>query len=84
MIAKKKKKKKRHRFAAGYVTELLVHGYRHPHRLLNAYIRQFTGFDPTDGSDEAVLEEEQEKLQQRLVLETRYKLDFIKLKESED
>ena len=64
------------------MTELLVHGYKQPHRLLNAYIRQFTGFDPTDGRDEAALEEEQEKLQ-RLVLETRYKLDFKKLKESE-
>jgi hypothetical protein len=64
------------------VTELLVHGYRQPHRLLNAYIRQFTGFDPTDGH-EAVLEEEQENLQ-RLMLETRYKLDFKKLKESEE
>ncbi|KAF8737072.1 hypothetical protein AX14_013518 [Amanita brunnescens Koide BX004] len=72
----------RHRFAAGYVTELLVHGYRQPHRLLNAYIRQFTGFDPTDGH-EAVLEEEQENLQ-RLMLETRYKLDFKKLKENRD
>ncbi|KAF8635332.1 hypothetical protein AX15_000451 [Amanita polypyramis BW_CC] len=72
----------RHRFAAGYVTELLANGFRQPHRLLNAYIRQFTGFEPTDGR-EAAEEEELESLE-TLTLETRYRLDFNKLAKNND
>ena len=59
---------------AGYVTELLADGFRTPHRLLDAYIHAFTGFEPTDGRD-AVEEEDAAKF----VLEKRYKLDFTKL-----
>ncbi|KAK2467560.1 hypothetical protein APHAL10511_000415 [Amanita phalloides] len=73
----------RHRFAAGYVTELLAHGFRQPHRLLNAYIQQFTGFDPTDGHT-AILEEEEEESLESLSLETRYKLDFSELANNYD
>jgi hypothetical protein len=59
---------------AGYVTELLAHGFRTPHRLLNGYIQEFAEFEPTDGR-EAVEEESAESF----VLEKRYKLDFTKL-----
>ncbi|KAF8336739.1 hypothetical protein F5887DRAFT_986297 [Amanita rubescens] len=49
--------KGRYRFVAGYVTELLLHGYRYPNLLLNEYIHQCTEFTPTD-DHEAVLKEE--------------------------
>jgi hypothetical protein len=38
----------RHRFTAGYVSELIRNGFKRPHGLLNAYIQHFTDFNITD------------------------------------
>ncbi|KAJ2918891.1 hypothetical protein MD484_g1487, partial [Candolleomyces efflorescens] len=67
----------RHRFTTGYVSELLLNGFRQPHSLLNAYILHFSGFKVTD-SQEYVKQEQQDNLP---VL-SHYRLDFSKLKKS--
>ena len=63
----------RHRFTAGYVSELLIDGFKQPHALLNVYIHHFSGFSVTDGL--SYIEPQQEPLP---VL-SQYKLDFSKL-----
>ncbi|KAF6752402.1 hypothetical protein DFP72DRAFT_904796, partial [Ephemerocybe angulata] len=63
----------RHRFTAGYVSELLLNGFEQPHALLNAYVHHFSGFTVTDGAD--FIEPQTEPLP---VL-SQYKLDFSKL-----
>ncbi|KAF8152550.1 hypothetical protein B0H34DRAFT_663642 [Crassisporium funariophilum] len=69
----------RYRFTAGFVSELLVNGFKRPHGLLNAYVQHFTDFKLTDapllvkaeGSDP-------------LPVFSQYKLDFSKLKKNSD
>ncbi|KAJ6470239.1 hypothetical protein C8R47DRAFT_1054920 [Mycena vitilis] len=39
----------RHRFTTAFVTELLSRSFRSPHRLLDAFVRAYTGITPTDG-----------------------------------
>ncbi|KAF5335766.1 hypothetical protein D9611_009667 [Ephemerocybe angulata] len=68
----------RHRFTAGYVSELLLNGFEQPHALLNAYVHHFSGFTVTDGAD--FIEPQTEPLP---VL-SQYKLDFSKLNKRED
>ena len=67
----------RHRFTAGYVSELLINGFKRPHGLLNAYIQHFTGFNVTDASTFV-----KEEGSDALPLLSQYKLDFSKLKKS--
>jgi len=67
----------RYRFTAGYVTELIRDGFRQPHRLLNAYVRHFTGFSITDAA-ECVENEDEAPLPSF----SQYKLDFSKLQKS--
>jgi len=67
----------RYRFTAGYVTELIRDGFRHPHRLLNAYVQHFTGFSITDAA-ECVENEDEAPLPSF----SQYKLDFSKLQKS--
>ena len=67
----------RHRFTAGYVSELLINGFKRPHGLLNAYVQHFTGFNVTDASTFVEAESSD-----ALPLLSQYKLDFSKLKKS--
>lgn len=67
----------RHRFTAGYVSELLINGFKRPHGLLNAYVQHFTGFNVTDASKFVNAEGSD-----ALPLLSQYKLDFSKLKKS--
>ena len=67
----------RHRFTAGYVSELLINGFKRPHGLLNAYVQHFTGFNVTDASTFVKAEGSD-----ALPLLSQYKLDFSKLKKS--
>ena len=67
----------RHRFTAGYVSELLINGFKRPHGLLNAYVQYFTGFNITDASTFVEAEGSE-----ALPLLSQYKLDFSKLKKS--
>ena len=39
----------RHRFTATLLDQLLMSSFKMPHRTLNAYIEQFSGFFPSDG-----------------------------------
>ncbi|KAF9068497.1 hypothetical protein BDP27DRAFT_815928 [Rhodocollybia butyracea] len=41
----------RHRFTAAFISTLLENGFQSPHYLLNTFLRQFTGFWPTDADD---------------------------------
>ncbi|KAJ3885244.1 hypothetical protein GG344DRAFT_82945 [Lentinula edodes] len=45
----------RHRFTAEYISIVLQNGYEHLDKLLNAYIYNLTGFEPTDYSGEEVI-----------------------------
>jgi hypothetical protein len=66
----------RHRFTAGYVSELLINGFKRPHGLLNAYVQHFTGFNVTDASTFVKAEGSD-----ALPLLSQYKLDFSKAEE---
>lgn len=67
----------RYRFTAGYVSELLLNGFKRPHGLLNAYVQHFTNFIVTDAPS-FVKNEGRDSLP----VFTQYKLDFSKLKKS--
>ena len=67
----------RHRFTAGYVSELLINGFKRPHGLLNAYVQHFTDFNVTDASTFVKAEGSDP-----LPLLSQYRLDFSKLKKS--
>ncbi|KAF8970889.1 hypothetical protein BDZ97DRAFT_1694140 [Flammula alnicola] len=69
----------RYRFTAGYVSELLLNGFRRPHGLLNAYVQHFTNFNVTD-APEFIRGEGSDPLP---VL-SQYRLDFSKLKKNSD
>ncbi|KDR71862.1 hypothetical protein GALMADRAFT_281689 [Galerina marginata CBS 339.88] len=69
----------RYRFTAGYVSELLLNGFRRPHGLLNAYVQHFTNFSVTDAS----LFTSAEGVDPLPVL-SQYRLDFSKLKKNSD
>ncbi|KIL61574.1 hypothetical protein M378DRAFT_166683 [Amanita muscaria Koide BX008] len=71
--------KGRHRFVAGYVTELLRHRYRQPIQLLDMYISQ--AIEPE--SREGVEKKKQVKLDD-IELEPRDTFNFKKLKKYED
>ncbi|KAJ3806174.1 hypothetical protein F5876DRAFT_50532 [Lentinula aff. lateritia] len=45
----------RHRFTAEYISVVLQNGYKHLDKLLNAYIYNLTGFEPSDYSGEEVI-----------------------------
>jgi hypothetical protein len=40
----------RYRFTATYIKFALENGFRSPHRLLDAYVHQYTQYLPSDGS----------------------------------
>ncbi|PFH45441.1 hypothetical protein AMATHDRAFT_159722 [Amanita thiersii Skay4041] len=67
----------RHRFVEGYITELLANGFRRPHSLLNAYIKVFSGFEPTDAGR---LVEAEGPVPFKIA--HRYKINFKKLESS--
>ncbi|KAG5731312.1 hypothetical protein E4T56_gene8114 [Termitomyces sp. T112] len=68
----------RHRFTAGYIAELLNHGFRSPHTLLNRYIEFFTDFRPTDAQRYVDAEDS------TVSISSRYRLDFHKLTKNSD
>ncbi|KAF9068520.1 hypothetical protein BDP27DRAFT_1421872 [Rhodocollybia butyracea] len=41
----------RHRFTAAFISTLVENGFQSPHYLMNTYLRQFTGFWPTDADE---------------------------------
>ncbi|KAF9068498.1 hypothetical protein BDP27DRAFT_815884 [Rhodocollybia butyracea] len=41
----------RHRFTAAFISTLVENGFQSPHYLMNTYLRQFTGFWPTDADN---------------------------------
>ncbi|KAJ3863954.1 hypothetical protein EV359DRAFT_42105 [Lentinula novae-zelandiae] len=45
----------RHRFTAEYISAVLQNGYKHLDQLLNAYIYNLTGFEPSDYNGEEVI-----------------------------
>lgn len=67
----------RYRFTTGYVTELLLNGFKRPHGLLNAYIQHFTNFTVTDAPHLIKMEGSE-----TLPTFSQYRLDFSKLKRS--
>jgi hypothetical protein len=71
----------RYRFAAGFVTELLLHGYREPIRLLDTYVSRAIGFKPVIDR-EAVRNKKQAKLED-IELEERDMFEFKKLENGE-
>ncbi|KAF9068500.1 hypothetical protein BDP27DRAFT_1327156 [Rhodocollybia butyracea] len=40
-----------HRFTAAFISTLVENGFQSPHYLMNTYLRQFTGFWPTDADE---------------------------------
>ena len=70
----------RYRFVAGYVTELLRHGYRQPSQLLDIYISRAIGCKPAINR-ESVGKEKQAKSDD-IELEPRGTFNFDKLGES--
>ncbi|KAG6826257.1 hypothetical protein H0H87_007591, partial [Tephrocybe sp. NHM501043] len=68
----------RHRFTAGYVSELLDNRFRSPHTLLNRYIELFTDFTPTDAQDYVNSEKT------GVSISSRYRLDFHKFNKNPD
>ncbi len=71
----------RYRFVAGFVTELLLHGYRQPTRLLDKYVYRAIGFKPAINRD-AVRNKKQAKSED-IELEARDMFDFKKLENGE-
>ncbi|KAF8808854.1 hypothetical protein BYT27DRAFT_7285678 [Phlegmacium glaucopus] len=69
----------RHRFTAGYVSDLLIDCFKRPHGLLNAYVKHFTDFEITDASMFVKAEGSD-----ALPLLSHYKLDFSKLMKNTD
>jgi hypothetical protein len=67
----------RYRFTTAYVTELIYSGFQQPHRLLNAFVKYFTGFSITDAPKYVEMEEEI-----RPPNFSQYKIDFSKLQRS--
>jgi hypothetical protein len=59
------------------VAELLLDGFKRPHKLLNAYVEHFTNFKVTDAVSFVNSEG-----QGALPVFSQYKLDFYKLKKS--
>ena len=68
-----------HRFTAGFVAGLIVNGFGRRHGLLNTYVEYFTHLSVTDAQTFV----EAEGLD-ALPNISQYKLDFPKLKKSED
>ncbi|KAF8325964.1 hypothetical protein F5887DRAFT_1137735, partial [Amanita rubescens] len=72
----------RYRFAAGFVTELLLHGYQEPIRLLDTYVSRAIGFKPVINR-EAIRNKKQAKLE-NIELEARDMFNFKKLENDKD
>ncbi|TDL26510.1 hypothetical protein BD410DRAFT_783559 [Rickenella mellea] len=70
----------RHRITVQFVALLLFNKQKSPHRLLNAYVAQMTGFTPTDGCN-IVNEEELLSPKIMTLIEKLQRLDFEKLNE---
>ncbi|PPR06272.1 hypothetical protein CVT24_000891 [Panaeolus cyanescens] len=69
----------RYRFTAGYVSELIMNGFRRPHGLLNAYVNYFTDYTITDAAP--FLKSEGSS---PLPILSKYRWDFSKLKKNSD
>ncbi|KAJ7137643.1 hypothetical protein C8R46DRAFT_1014362 [Mycena filopes] len=64
----------RHRFTTAFLSELLAQRFQSPHRLLNSFVKRYTGITPTDG--ESWVEESGGEWPEALQLNT---FDFSKL-----
>ncbi|KAH6879719.1 hypothetical protein BKA70DRAFT_1207313 [Coprinopsis sp. MPI-PUGE-AT-0042] len=69
----------RHRFTAGYLSEVIADRFRRPHSLLNAYIRHFSGFKVTDAQQ---FVDEEPCLP--LPVFSQVKIDFSKLRKNSE
>ncbi|KAJ7770115.1 hypothetical protein B0H16DRAFT_1517308 [Mycena metata] len=69
----------RHRFTTAFLSELLSQCFRSPHRLLNSFVKAYTGVTPTDG--QRWIEEEPDDVQwpEALQLDS---FDFSKLSQN--
>ncbi|KAJ7746507.1 hypothetical protein DFH07DRAFT_776401 [Mycena maculata] len=67
----------RHRFTTAFLSELLCQGFRSPHKLLNAFVKSYTGVTPTDGQQWIAQEPDDVQWSQALQLNL---FDFDKLK----
>ncbi|KAJ7746501.1 hypothetical protein DFH07DRAFT_942678 [Mycena maculata] len=66
----------RHRFTTAFLSELLAQRFRSPHKLLNAFVKSYTGVTPTDGQHWIAQEPEDAQWPQTLQVQS---FDFHQL-----